>query len=927
MDVQRFLHHLQRLPGYKGQLVHVEELPPRPPRCGELDPPLPPALQRALAARGIGALYTHQVRAIELLRRGQHTVITTGTASGKSLCYHLPVLERLLEEPQATALYLFPTKALAQDQLKGILRLLEALPELAASVQPGVYDGDTPRGQRRTIRQQSRLVLSNPDMLHAALLPYHPNWARFFAQLRYVVLDEAHTYRGIFGAHVAQVLRRLRRITDAYGSRPVFVATSATIANPSQLLEQLVGEPFQVVTEDGSPRGRKFFAFWNPPPAGSGRPWRRSAVDEAVALMIRAMEQGAQVLTFARTRQQAELVFRYVQEYFRRQGSPLAEQVQAYRGGYLPEQRRQIEADLFQGRLRGLAATNALELGIDVGGLDMVIMLGYPGTIASCWQQAGRAGRPAGPGATGSFRSEAGNSPGAEAPSRPRSQRAVGPPATGSFRSGAGNSPGAEAPSRPRSQRAVGPPATGSFRSEAGNSPGAEAGATFAQLPAQAEEPSLFAAMQADYPFLFRQGNFPAGESDGAGGESLAVLIAGNDPVDQFLMRHPEYFFGRSPEHAVADPHNPYVVRRHLAVAAQERPLEEQNAGFFGPQWQQHAQWLQQQGLLLSRAGRFYYQGPVGPAQGVSLRHLSDETFTVVLLPPGAAVPESAGAKRAVWDALLGRPAAGEQVLATVDGFSAPELIYPEAIYLHQGNTYLVRHLDWEGKLAYVEPVQSDYYTQAIVEKAVFVQHAHLERFAAPGHRAGWGSVEVRWKTTAFKKIRFHTRENVGWGSVALPQQQLQTKALWLVPQWHGGSGTELAEALAGLCNLATTAAPLVTMSDTTDLGGVVDFQNFGRGTVILYDRYPGGLGYCERAFACLEQLLQMCRQLLEECPCRDGCPACVGVPQWQPSQATDPDLTSSGPMPDKEKTGMLLEQLLQNPWSAPAAEPAAVQV
>ncbi len=891
MDVQRFLDHLQHLPGYRGQLVHVEELPPREAEPGELRPPLPEPLRRMLAARGIRQLYVHQQQAVELLRRGRHVVITTGTASGKSLCYHLPVLEQLLQDGQATALYLFPTKALAQDQLKGLHRLLEGAAVGAASVQPGVYDGDTPRGQRRSIRQQSRLVLSNPDMLHAALLPYHPGWARFFAGLRFVVLDEAHSYRGIFGAHVAQVLRRLRRVCARYGSRPVFVATSATIANPQQLLEQLVGEPFEVVSRDGSPRGRKFFAFWNPPPAGRGRPWRRSAVDEAVALMIQGMEQGAQVLTFARTRQQAELVFRYVQEYFRRQGSPLAQQVQAYRGGYLPHQRRQIEADLFSGRLRGLAATNALELGIDVGGLDMVIILGYPGTIASCWQQAGRAGRAAGPPATGSFRSGVKPAAGAEAPRRPGSQPAVGPPAAGSFRSEVKPGVGAEAPSRPGSQPAAGAPRVSGGSAETDR-----------------------------YPYLFRQEALLPPEACTGGNESLVVLVAGNDPVDQFLMRHPEYFFGRSPEHAVADPHNPYILRKHLALAAQEAPLDEEAALFFGSHWQQHAAPLERQGLLLRRRGRFYYQGPAGPAQGVSLRHLSDETFTIVLLSPGGEVPPSAPAEAAAWEGLLGQQVPQEQVLATVDGFSAPELVYPEAIYLHQGRTYLVRHLDWQGKLAYVEPVQSDYYTQAIVEKAVLVQESQLERLAAPGHRAGWGTVQVRWKTTAFKKIKFHTRENIGWGSVSLPQQQLQTKALWLLPQGCAGSGGELAEALAGLCHLATKAAPLVTMSDTTDLGGTVDFQNFGRGAVILYDRYPGGLGYCERALAALEQLLRLCLQLLQECPCQSGCPGCVGLPSWRPGQASDPDLTTSGPLPDKEKTRRLLKRLLAGGWSPPQA-------
>ena len=452
MDVAALIARIQSRPDYAGQLQHVEVLPQKTGRFATPQRPLPAPLERLLAARGINQLYCHQVAALEAARAGQDLVVVTGTASGKTLCYNLPILETVLVDPNARALYLFPTKALAQDQLKGLLELVADDPEWAAAIRPGVYDGDTPTAQRRRIRGEANLVLSNPDMLHAAMLPYHPKWAALFSDLRYVVIDEVHTYRGILGAHVSAVLRRLVRVCEHYGSRPVFLAASATIANPGELASRLIGRDVAVIDDDGSPRGRKYFALWNPSPLGRDSLARRSASDDAVTWLVEAMQAGGQALAFTRTRQAAELIHRYAREQLAAQNSPLADKVRAYRGGYLPNERRQIEQDLFSGNLRGVAATNALELGIDIGSLDVALLVNYPGTIASSWQQAGRSGR----------------------------------------------------------------------------------------------------------------------RHD----ESLAVLLAGNDPVDQYLLRHPDYFFAQSPEHAVVDPDNPYVLAKHLTSAAFELPLD-----------------------------------------------------------------------------------------------------------------------------------------------------------------------------------------------------------------------------------------------------------------------------------------------------------------------------------------------------------------
>jgi DEAD/DEAH box helicase domain-containing protein len=812
MDVEALIKRIQSRPDYAGQLEHVRELPERPGRFASPERPLPELVRRLLASRGIEQLYGHQVAALEAARAGRDLVVVTGTASGKTLCYNLPIIEAALSDPNARALYLFPTKALAQDQLKGLLELVADDPQLAAAIRPGVYDGDTPTAQRRRIRGEANLVLSNPDMLHAAVLPYHPKWAAFFSDLRYVVVDEVHTYRGILGAHVSAVLRRLMRVCEHYGSRPTFLAASATIANPGELTEKLLGREVEVIDDDGSPRGRKYFALWNPTPLGKDSLARRSANDDAVIWLVETLKAGGQALAFTRTRQAAELIHRYSRDQLVAEHSPLADKVRAYRGGYLPNERRQIEQELFSGSLRGVAATNALELGIDIGTLDVALLVNYPGTIASTWQQAGRSGR----------------------------------------------------------------------------------------------------------------------RHD----ESLAVLLAGNDPVDQYLLRHPDYFFSQSPEHAVVDPNNPYVLAKHLPAAAFELPLrneategrerdrtpglaltENGNAGAdidrFGALAPPIAAALEDENQLVNVKGDFYFSGGQNPAVGVSLRHMSDNTFSIVLKGGG---PEQKAST-----------AAEHQVIANVDSISAPELVYPEAVYLHNGETYLVRELDLAGKIAYVERRETDYYTQAVLESNVRITGERGASDSVPRSLLAYGEVDVAWQTVAFKKIKFATRENIGLGPVDIPAQNLQTTAVWLAPDddMHSemkAAGLRTSEGVVGLRNLAVVALPLVAMCDSRDLGGVVDSKNLGRTTMIVYDRYPGGLGYSERGFARMPQVLAICLEMVRDCACEDGCPSCVGLPNLRPAIHSDPDLTRGHPMPNKQATIRLLELLC---GAAPTTEAA----
>ncbi len=820
MDVAAYLEAIERHPLYAGQLQHVEVLPARPGRFESLAPPLPEPLQAMLAARQIEGLYAHQVAAIQAARAGKDTVVVTGTASGKTLCYNLPILECLLADPQARALYLFPTKALAQDQFKGLLELVNGSETTGRLFQPGVFDGDTPPAQRRRIKAEANLVLSNPDMLHSSILPYHPKWARFFAALKFVVIDEVHTYRGILGANVACVLRRLMRVCQHYGAQPVFLSASATIANPGELTSRLLGRDVTVVDNDGSPRGRKYFCLWNPAPVGQDSLARRSAADDAVWLMADAVEADGQALAFTRTRQAAELVNRYVNDELHHRRSQHADRVRAYRGGYLPTERREIEAELFDGRLRGVSATNALELGVDIGSLDVALLVQYPGTIASTWQQAGRSGR-----------------------------------------------------------------------------------------------------RQAD---------------------SLAILLAGNDPIDQYLLRHPQYFFAQSPEHAVVDPENPYVLANHLKATAFELPLGEDEATRFGELAPTIAELLADSGELSSIDGRFYYSGGgQNPAHGISLRHMSDDTFSIILVTDKQALglPERLprlarhfGAKP-VAGARLGGPSRydlpqGFEVIANVDEISAPELVYPEAVYLHNGDSYFVRHLDLEGKVAYVERHEMDYYTQAVLESNVLITTPQEESFAVHSALLGYGEVDVSWKTVAFKKIKFSTRENVGYGKVDIPAQNLPTTAFWLSPHDEvlcalKAEKLRPSEGLCGLRNLAVVALPMVAMCDSRDISGVVDSKNLGRSAMILYDRYPGGLGYAEKGFQQIEDLLAVCDELVQQCPCEDGCPSCVGLPNLRPAIHSDPDLMRGYPIPDKLATRRLLELLTATPTPTASREVA----
>ncbi len=758
-----------RRPENRGALRHWEVLPARPARHGDLSLPLPGALEEALAHQGVERLYTHQVQSIEASRAGLDTVVVTGTASGKSLCYHVPVLEELLRDPTATALYLFPTKALAQDQLKGLTRLATGHPDLLKILSAGVYDGDTQPATRRKLKDAANVILSNPDMLHQGILPAHSRWGRFLRQLRFVVVDEMHAYRGIFGSHVANVLRRLERLVRHVGGDFRYVLCSATIRNPGELAAALVGREPRVIDDDGSPRGEKHFVFWNPPHSDETRVERRSTNVEGCTLFTGAIAAGAQALAFTKSRVAAELVYRYAREKLERAAPGMEERIKPYRGGYLPEERRRIEHALFSGELRGVVSTNALELGVDIGGLDAVVMIGAPPTLASAWQQAGRAGR--------------------------------------------------------------------------------------------------------------------------KGEAALAVLVAYNETVDQYLMRHPDYFFGRSPEAAVIDPHNPYILAQQLACAAYELPLTRADEAAFGPQTWGILSALEEAGETRTIDERAYWAKTDFPAARVNLRSISDNTYTILDMKNDNAV------------------------IGTVDAISALELVYPEAVYLHEGETWFVHELDLEQKTAYVERREVDYYTQPVLDTSIRVR-GELQHRDWSGERVALGEVTYSWQTIAMKKVKFHTLDSIGYHPLALPRLTLDTTGFWFAPgeeAWRAVArrGLNPVEGLSGVRNLFLTLLSMLSMCDPADLGGMIDSSNLGKPALFLFDRYPGGLGFSEQGYARLDELAAAALDHLAACECENGCPSCVGLPILRVAQQQDPDVGPARAIPGKEAARLLLQTWL----------------
>lgn len=726
MDPRSFLDSVAG----SGTVVHVHETPAVVEAPGPFPDDLPSLLVERLGLLGIEGLYPHQREAIDLVRAGRDVIVATGTASGKTLVYNLAFAERALTDPRSTALYLFPTKALARDQLRAIRSL--RLPQIRAAV----YDGDTPRAERPLVRRNANLVLSNPDMLHLGILPDHARWADFLLRLSLVVVDEAHAARGVFGSHVAMILRRLRRLVAHYGGDPRFVLASATIGNPAELAERLVGRPFTAVTEDRSPRGARSFALWNPPITDEVTGERAGALGESARIVAALASAGIRTIGFARSRRAAELLA----EFARRDVAPeMRGRIKAYRAGYLPEDRRELERALAADELLAIASTNALELGIDIGSLDAAVLVGYPGTRASLWQQAGRAGR--------------------------------------------------------------------------------------------------------------------------RGSDALAVLVAQDEPLDQYLAAHPEELFSRPPEDAVIDPSNPFVVEPHVRCAARERPLTPADLDVLGPAAEGAVVVLESRGLLARRAGAIVDRGAEDPHRAVDIRATGGEPYRIVVEETG-------------------------ELLGTVDEGRAFHQVHAGAIYLHQGEQFEVQVLDLVGRAALVARCDPDHYTQArdltdvaVVEIADRRRVGQVETFH--------GTVRVTDQVVAYARRLVATGEVLDVVPLALPPQHLETRATWWslpvdLLERAGVGASDLPGAAHAAEHACIGLLPLIATCDRWDIGGLSTplHPDVGTAAIFVHDASPGGSGIAERGYRATERWLSATRDLVRSCACATGCPSCVQSPK-----------------------------------------------
>jgi DEAD/DEAH box helicase domain-containing protein len=738
-----------------------------------------PEVIAAIQEAGIGHPWAHQAEAAEHALDGRSVVIATGTASGKSLAYLAPVLSTLLDGSEApngrgaTSLYLSPTKALAADQRRAVKEL--AAP-LGNRIRPAVYDGDTPVEEREWVRQYANHVLTNPDMLHRGILPSHPRWASFLRALRYVIVDECHTYRGVFGSHVAQVLRRLRRVCARYGSEPVFLLASATSADPARAAHRLTGLDVVEVADDASPRGELVFALWEPPltelRGERGAPVRRTATAETADLLTDLTRQRVRTVAFVRSRRGAELISVIAQERLAETDRALARRVAAYRGGYLPEERRALEQALHSGELLGLAATTALELGVDVSGLDAVLIAGYPGTRASLWQQAGRAGR--------------------------------------------------------------------------------------------------------------------------SGEGALAILVARDDPLDTFLVHHPEAIFDQPVESTVLDPDNPYVLAPHLCAAAAELPLTEADLALFGPAAPGLLPQLESAGLLRRRSAGWYWTRRERAADLTDIRGGGGSPVRIV-------------------EAGTGR------LLGTVDEAASHAAVHEGAVHLHQGRTYLVRELDLKDSVALVEEAAPPYSTTARDTTSLTVLETDTEVPWGDG-RLCYGSVEVTHQVVSFLRRRLITGEVLGETKLDLPPRTLRTRAVWwTVTEDQLDAARITPEILGGALHAAEHASigmlPLFATCDRWDIGGVSVplHPDTLLPTVFVYDGHPGGAGFAERAFHTARAWLTATREAIASCECEAGCPSCIQSPKCG---------NGNDPLHKRGAVRLLTELLRAAPQDPPATRP-----
>lgn len=705
-------------------IVHHEELKPKKATYGELKDPMPEKLTKALASLGIGRLYSHQCMGIEAARAGQNVVLMTPTASGKSAVYNVPVLETIIKDPGARALYIFPLKGLEQDQLKKVQALAKSIGLKNAAE---IYDGDTSQYRRGKIRKDPpSILITNPDMLHLGILAFHAKWEQFFSNLKYVVIDELHSYRGVLGSHMAELLRRLRRIASFYGSEPVFITCSATISNPEALAEDLTGLKFESITETGAPIGKRHFLFINPIP-------EKSPYTTATKIFSEAIKGGLRTIAFTRSRKITELL----NSWFQSSNPELADTVSSYRAGYLPEERRDIEERLFSGELKGVISTSALELGVDIGGLDICILVGYPGTISSTWQRAGRVGR--------------------------------------------------------------------------------------------------------------------------SGKESLIILIAVEDSLDQYFMRNPEDFFRRSVESAVLDFTNHQILRSHLLCAVAERPVSVKENIFERETALPILDELQEDGLIWwSKIKETYNPKKRYPHREVNLRGTGD---VYRIIEEGSGLLGVSGSTRVLKE------------------------LHPGAVYLHRGTHYLIKSIHMGTKEVLCERAELDYFTTPITDEDTEILGKE-EKKKEEGFELSYGRLRITENILGFRKKDTRTRKVISEHTLELPPEVFETKGIWIevdddiieeILECKFG----IAGSLHALEHAMIAALPLYALCDRRDLGGVSYTLNLELGVpaIFVYDAYAGGIGLTGRGFDIARHLFESTLNLMSECPCEISCPSCTQDP------------------------------------------------
>ena len=725
MELESFLNYLKKDPSFTSHITYWGVSPKKEAEFRDLPIGIHPDLKRRLEEIGISRLYTHQEKVYSKVTKGKNVIITTPTASGKSLAYNLPILDGLLKDKNAKALYLFPTKALSQDQTKVISDF--SLPNIKLYI----YDGDTPSSVRQAARKNGILIVTNPDMLHTGILPNHPKWVKIFDGLRYIVIDELHNYRGVFGSHLALIIRRLLRIASFYGSKPLFIATSATIDNPEDIFYKVTTKKPYIVNRNGAPMGERNYIIYNPPLVDAAQGIRRGVILEASNIAKRFIKENIPTIIFAKSRMNTEVILSYLKKW----NPTKSREIAGYRGGYLPKERREIETGLKDGKIKAVVATNALELGIDIGDLDVSIMAGYPGTVASFYQQSGRSGR----------------------------------------------------------------------------------------------KDRL----------------------------SLAILIASNSPLDQYIAAHPEYLIERNPEAALINPKNIFILVDQVKCAAFELPFKEKER-FIDEEVDDILNFLEEKSVLHREKDTYHWQDRSYPAENVSIRSADNGNFVIVELHEN-----------------------GRRVIGEMDQSSVPFLLYENAVYIHGSQQYIVTKLDWNNRVAFVKKSNVNYYTDSESKTDIKILEQD-ERETRDMYEAWLSEVLVRTMSVKYKKIKFGTHENIGWGEINLPTIEMHTRSLVFVLNndlFKGYSREETENLLFSLSNLLRNISPLYIMTDVRDIGSAEALKQpiTGHPTLFLYDRYPGGVGLADRLFDVKDSLLNAALQRVKECSCSEGCPSCVG--------------------------------------------------